>query len=61
MNEGLIYSRDNTTLEDALFWLMKAAKNGDAFAQYAAGVILLSGSSAGLFESDSLEKVFVGN
>lgn len=53
---GLLYSRDNTTLEDSLYWLKKAAKSGDAFAQYAAGVILLSGSSASLFESESLEK-----
>lgn len=56
MNEGLLYSRGNTTLEDSLYWLKKAAKR-DAFAQYAAGVILLSGSSASLFESESLEKV----
>jgi TPR repeat protein len=41
---GIVFSKDSDSTRDSLSWFMKAAEQKNSFAEYAVGIILLTGS-----------------
>lgn len=50
---GTLLSLKGDNTREALFWFQKAANNGDEFAQYAVGLIYLTGTTKYIFEDDN--------